>query len=387
MPCSVASRTRAPWPDDVPVTASLTVADRLSRVRARMEALQIDALLVTTPSNRRWVSGFTGTAGVVLVTADRALLATDARYYEQVSTQAPDCTLLRANGALAEWLPELMAGLGGKRVGFEPADMTVATYEDWTQAIAALPAGDRPHLVPAPRAIEALRAIKEPTELDALTRAVLLGDAACEHARSVATPGMTEQALAWAVQSYAMEHGADDLSFPTIIAGGPWGALPHAYPRDVALVAGQGVVMDLGVRVQGYCSDLTRTVYLAAPGGGAPDVQFRTIYDIVLTAQEMAEERIEVGMTGAQAHQIAATVIAEAGYGEQFGHGLGHGVGLDIHESPRLGPRSTDVIEDGQVVTVEPGIYIPGWGGVRIEDQCVVEGGRLRRLSTASKLT
>ncbi len=375
------------------MTAPGATADRLQRVRARFEALRIDALLVTTPSNRRWVSGFTGTAGVVLVAADRAVLATDARYYEQVATQAPACTLLRANGPLAQWLPELVAGLGGRRVGFEPADMTVATYEEWTQAIAALPADDRPQLVPVPRAIEALRAIKEAVELDALTRAVLLGDAACEHARSVAQcsvaaqTGLTERALAWAVQSYAMEHGADDLSFPTIIAGGPWGALPHAYPRDVALAAGQGVVMDLGVRVDGYCSDLTRTIYLARPGGGAPDVQFRTIYDIVLTAQEMAEERIEAGMTGEQAHQIAATVIAEAGYGEQFGHGLGHGVGLDIHESPRLGPRSTDVIEEGQVVTVEPGIYIPGWGGVRIEDQCVVEGGRLRRLSTASKLT
>jgi Xaa-Pro aminopeptidase len=351
-------------------------------VRTRFEALRIDALLVTTPSNRRWVSGFTGTAGVVLVGADRTLLATDARYYEQVGTQASSCTLLPANGPLAQWLPELLAGLGGKRVGFEPANLTVAAYEEWTQAIAALPADDRPLLVPALRAIEALRAIKEPAELDALTRAVLLGDAACEHGRSVATPGLTEHALAWSIQAYAMEHGADDLSFPTIIASGPWGALPHAYPRDVALMAGQGVVMDLGVRVDGYCSDLTRTICL-----GAPDVQFRTIYDIVLTAQEMAEERIEVGMTGEQAHLIAATVIAEAGYGEQFGHGLGHGVGLDIHEAPRLGPRSTDVIEDGQVVTVEPGIYIPGWGGVRIEDQCVVEGGRLRRLSTASKLT
>jgi Xaa-Pro aminopeptidase len=146
-------------------------------------------------------------------------------------------------------------------------------------------------------------------------------------------------------------------------------------------VANEGVVMDLGTKVEGYCSDLTRTIFL-----GTPDDKFKRIYDVVLTAQLMAEERIEAGMTGQQAHEIAATVIHEAGYGEYFGHGLGHGVGLDIHEAPRLGPRSQDVIAEGQVVTVEPGIYIPGWGGVRIEDQCVVEGGRLRRLSTASKL-
>jgi Xaa-Pro aminopeptidase len=341
----------------------------------------LDALLVTAPSNRRWVSGFTGTAGVVLVTDDRAVVATDSRYYEQVGVQATACTLLRANGAMAEWVPELLSGLGGKRVGFEPADMTVARYEEWTQAVAALPESSRPALIAAPQAIEALRIVKDADELDALTRAVLLGDAACEHAASIAAPGLTEKQLAWEIHRHAIEHGADDLSFETIIAGGPWGALPHARPRDVALEADQGVVMDLGTKVDGYCSDLTRTIFL-----GTPDAQFKKVYDVVLTAQLMAEERIEAGMTGQQAHEIAATVIREAGYGEYFGHGLGHGVGLDIHEAPRLGPRSQDVLADGHVVTVEPGIYIPGWGGVRIEDQCVMEGGRLRRLSTASKL-
>lgn len=354
---------------------------RLDRLRARLEELGVDALLVTTPSNRRWVSGFSGTAGTLLVDRDHSRIATDARYYEQVATQAQAFELLRANGPMSEWAPQLLDGLGGKRVGYEPAGMTVATHEEWTQALAALPDVARPQLVPTPRAIEALRAVKEPDEVEALTRAVLLGDAAFEHAASVAKPGMTERELAWEVQRYALEHGAESLSFPTIIAGGPWGALPHAYPRDVRLAEGQGVVMDLGVIVDGYCSDLTRTIVL-----GEPDRQFKRIYDIVLTAQEMAEERIEAGMTGEQAHQIAATVIAESGYGEAFGHGLGHGVGLDIHEAPRLGPRSTDVLADGQVVTVEPGIYLAGWGGVRIEDQCVMEGGRLRRLSTAPKL-
>lgn len=360
---------------------AVSTATRLDRLRARLEELGIDALLITTPSNRRWVSGFTGTAGTLLVSAEHALLATDARYYEQVGTQAQAFTLLEANAAMSDWGPGLLQGLGGKRVGFEPQGMSYALYEEWTRTIAELPDGARPALVPAPNAIEALRAVKEPDEIDALTRAVLLGDAAFTHAAAAARAGMTEREVAWEVQRYAMEHGADDLSFPTIIASGPWGALPHAYPRDVPLEEGQGLVMDLGVIVDGYCSDLTRTIAI-----GAPDDQFKRIYDIVLTAQEMAEERIEAGMTGEQAHQIAVTVITEAGYGEYFGHGLGHGVGLDIHEAPRLGPRSQDTLVDGQVVTVEPGIYIPGWGGVRIEDQCVIEGGRLRRLSTAAKL-
>jgi Xaa-Pro aminopeptidase len=369
------------------VTATtVTAASRLERTRARIEDLGLDALLVSAPSNRRWVSGFTGTAGVVLVTRDRAVVATDSRYYEQVGVQAAACALLRANGAMAEWLPELFAGLGDKRIGFEPADITIARYEEWTQAVAALPEPSRPVLVPAPQAIEALRMVKDAQELDALTRAVLLGDGACEYAASIAAPGMTEKQLAWEIHRHAIEHGADDLSFETIIAGGPWGALPHARPRDVALEADQGVVMDLGTKVDGYCSDLTRTIFLGSPDEPKAFERFKRVYDIVLTAQLMAEERIEAGMTGQQAHEIAATVIREAGYGEHFGHGLGHGVGLDIHEAPRLGPRSEDVLADGQVVTVEPGIYIPGWGGVRIEDQCVIEGGRLRRLSTASKL-
>ncbi|MEZ4554559.1 MAG: M24 family metallopeptidase [Dehalococcoidia bacterium] len=359
----------------------MPAATRIDRLRAHLDELGVDALLITTPSNRRWISGFTGTAGTLLVSREHARFATDARYFEQVAAQAAAFTLVPANGPMTEWAPALLEHLGGKRVGFEPAGLTYASFEEWKDTLASLPDADRPAFVPAPRAIEALRAIKEPDEVDLLTRAVLLGDAAFTHAASTARAGMSERELAWEVQRFAMEHGADDLSFPTIIAGGAWGALPHAYPRVTALEPGTGVVMDLGVVVEGYCSDLTRTIVL-----GEPDARFREIYDIVLTAQEMAEERIEAGMTGEQAHQIAARVIAEAGYGEYFGHGLGHGVGLDIHEAPRLGPRSADVLADGQVVTVEPGIYIPGWGGVRIEDQCVMEGGRLRRLSTAAKL-
>lgn len=355
---------------------------RLDRLNARLDELGVDALLVTTPSNRRWLSGFTGTTAVLVAGADRAMIATDSRYWEQVGTQCAGWTLVHGRQRdLDSMAPELFAGLGGGRLGFEAAHMTVAALDQWHAAIERLPTNDRPTLVPAPDAIEALRMVKEPDEVEALTRAVHLGDAAFAHAASVASPGMTERQLAWEVQRYAMEHGADALSFDTIIAGGDWSALPHAYPRDVPLEAETGVVMDLGVMVDGYCSDLTRTIFL-----GEPDDQFRRIYDIVLTAQEMAEERIEAGMTGREAHQIALEVITATGHGEHFGHGLGHGVGLDIHEAPRLAPDSDEVLADGHMVTVEPGIYLPGWGGVRIEDQCVMEDGRLRPLTTASKL-
>jgi Xaa-Pro aminopeptidase len=354
---------------------------RLHQVRARLEQLQIDALLLTTPSNRRWVSGFTGSAGVLLISRDSARFATDSRYWEQVGRQCPEFELVQITGATTRVAADLLQETAGMTIGYEPAHLTMAAYEQWTAAIAALPESASPRLVPAPNAIEPLRMVKDADELDALTRAVKLGDEGMVHAISVIEPGMTERQLAWEIQRYVMEHGADDLSFSTIIAGGDWGAAPHAYPRDIPLAAGSGVVIDMGVIVDGYCSDLTRTLCL-----GEPDDQFKRVYDTVLTAQTMAEERVEAGMTGAEAHAIAATVIAEAGYGEYFGHGLGHGVGLDIHEAPRLAPTSEAILEDGQVFTVEPGIYIPGWGGVRIEDQCVMESGRARPLSTAPKL-
>ena len=354
---------------------------RLNQLRARLERLSIDALLVTTPSNRRWLSGFTGSAGVLLISRDTARFATDSRYWEQVGLQAPEFELVQVTGATTGVAPDLLEDCAGLTIGYEPANMTMAAYQQWTAAITELPEAARPRLVPAAEAVEPLRLIKDADELDALTRAVKLGDEGMAHAVSVVQPGMTEKQLAWEIQRYVMEHGADDLSFSTIVAGGDWGSSPHAYPRDVPLAAGAGIVIDMGVIIDGYCSDLTRTIFL-----GEPDDQFKRVYDTALTAQTMAEERVEAGMTGAEAHAIAATVISEAGYSEHFGHGLGHGVGLDVHEAPRLAPGSEAVLGDGQIFTVEPGIYIPGWGGVRIEDQCVMESGRARPLSAAPKL-
>lgn len=359
----------------------MSSAARIDRLRARFDELGVDALLVTTPSNRRWVAGFTGSAGVALVTREGARFATDSRYWEQVGRECPDYELVRVAGATTDATPAILEGMGELRLGFEPSGMTVADHDLWQQSIADLDGASRPELVAAPRAIEDLRMVKEPDELDALTRAVLLGDEACRYAMELIEPGMTEQDIAWAIQSYAMTHGADDLSFGTIVAGGAHGALPHWRASEAPLEAGTGVVIDMGVIVDGYCSDLTRTVFL-----GEPDDEFRRIYSIVLEAQVTAEEQIEAGMPGREGHRIAADVIAAAGHAEHFGHGLGHGVGLDIHEDPRLAPTSDQILEDGQVVTVEPGIYIPGWGGVRIEDQCVIEDGRLRPISTAPKL-
>ena len=355
---------------------------RLARLRERLDALEVDALLVTAPPNRRWLSGFTGSAGVLLVSSEAARIATDGRYHEQARLQAPAFELVAAPlRRIDSFAADLLAGLGGKAVAIEAAHLTVAEHTEWTEAIESLPPSDRPRLTPLRDAIEPLRAIKDAGELEAIARAVRLGDEAFVHAAAQLRPGVSERELAWEVQRHALQHGAERLSFETIVAAGPHGSMAHARPRDIAVEAGQGVVMDLGVVVDGYCSDLTRTVF-----AGEPDARFARVYDAVLTAQTMAVERIEAGMSGAEAHAIAATVLSEFGYGEAFTHGLGHGVGLEVHEAPRLAADSDDVLADGHVVTVEPGAYFPGWGGVRIEDQCVIEDGRLRVLSRAPKL-
>lgn len=354
---------------------------RIARLRAALAERELDAALISSPHSRRYLSGFTGSAGYLLVTADDAIIATDFRYYEQSAHQAPDYRLHKVAGGFDAWVPGLFAGLGGRKVAFEAADMTVSVHAAFKKAIASLPESDRPELVPTSDLVERLRMYKEPAEVEALQRAVDLGDAAFVHVAERVEPGWTEKQVAWEIEKYIREHGGDGLSFDTIVAGGPWGAQPHAYPRDRKLEAGEGVVIDMGCNVGGYMSDLTRTIFL-----GKPDDQFKKIYDIVLTAQLAAEEMVKPGMTGEECHMIAHTVIEVAGYGETFGHGLGHGIGLQVHEAPRVGRTSKDVLEDSMVFTIEPGIYITGWGGVRIEDMVVLEGGKARVMSKSPKL-
>jgi len=354
---------------------------RVARLRGKLDEKGFDALLVSHPQNRRYLSGFTGSAGYLLVTGEEAVIATDFRYFEQAAQQASGFRLYPITASPAgTWLPGLLAGLGGKKVGIEAEHLPYAAYKRFAKTVADLPQAEQPRLVATTGLAEGLRAIKEPGELAAIQAAVDLGDAAFAHLSERLEPGWTERAAAWEIERYVREHGGEAVSFETIVAGGAWGAMPHASPRDRPLQAGEAVVIDLGVRREGYCSDLTRTLFL-----GEPDDQFRRVYDIVLGAQLAAVELIAAGMTGEQAHLLAHRVIAEAGYGEEFGHGLGHGVGLEVHEAPRLGRGSSDVLADGMVMTIEPGIYVKGWGGVRIEDMAVMENGRLRVLTRAPK--
>jgi Xaa-Pro aminopeptidase len=352
-----------------------------------LDTHNLDALFVSSPENaspvnRRYLSGFTGTSGYLLVTKDDAIIATDFRYYEQAEQQAKAFRLHKSVGAMDKWLGPMFEGLGGKRVAFESQHVSYSLYRAVRKVIQDLPEAERPKLVATTNLVEGLRVIKDAEEIAALQAAITLGDEAFAHVAQRIEPGWTEKQVAWEIEKYIREHDGEGLSFDTLVGAGERGSMPHCFPTDRKLKKGEGVVIDMGVKLNGYMSDLTRTIFL-----GKPDDEFKRIYDTVLAAQLTAYELVEEGMTGEQAHNLAAGVIGEAGHGEHFGHGLGHGVGLQIHEAPRLGPTSKDKLTDGMVFTIEPGIYLTGWGGVRIEDVVVLENGKARLMSHAPKLT
>jgi len=347
---------------------------RLTKLREALTTEGFDAILITQPGNRRYLSGFTGSAGVLLISQDQAILATDFRYYEQVEKQAPDFRLAKITDEFKMLLPELVHQVGAKRVGFESAHLTVDQHQEWQEVAECF------ELVPTKELVEGIRAIKDENELSKIRKAIALADEALAHIAGFIEPGMTEKEVAWELEVFMRTHGAEKVAFDLIVASGPNGAMPHATVSERVIRAGEPIVIDLGAMVDGYNSDLTRTIC-----SGRPDDRLKGIYDIVLEAQCTAEQSIRPGMTGKQADGIARQVIEEAGYGENFGHGLGHGVGLAVHEKPGVGRLSEDVLEPGMVFTVEPGIYLPGWGGVRIEDIVVMREDGVEVLTQASK--
>lgn len=349
---------------------------RLKKLRSKLADKELDAILITSPANRRYLSGFTGSAGALIVSPDRAVLATDFRYYEQVAKQAPQFELAKIEGQFTALLPDLIGEMSVRWLGFESDDVTVALHERLADALP-----ECVEFVATSGLVEELRAVKDEDELAALRRAIALGDAAYAHIADFMQPGMTERQVAWELESFMRTHGAEKLSFETIVAAGPNGAMPHAHPTDRPIRSGEPVVMDFGAVVDGYCSDMTRTVALGQAGE-----RYHEVYEIVLQAQQSALQGIRPGMTGQEADAIARQVIRDAGYGDAFGHGLGHGVGLVVHEKPRVGKLSDkDVLQPGMVFSVEPGIYLPGEFGVRIEDLVVLCHDGPQALSLAVK--
>jgi len=347
---------------------------RLTKLREALTTEGLDAILIAQPENRRYLSGFTGSAGVLLISQDQAILATDFRYYEQVEKQAPDFRLAKITDKFKTLLPELVHQVGAKRVGFESAHLTVDQYKEWEEVAEGF------ELVPTKELVEGIRAVKDENEQSKIRKSIALADEAFVHIVGVIEPGMTEKEVAWELEVFMRTHGAEKMAFDLIVGSGPNGAMPHATVSERVIRAGEPIVIDMGAMIDGYNSDLTRTIC-----AGRPDDKFKEIYNIVLEAQCTAEQSIRPGMTGKQADGIARQVIEEAGYGEHYGHGLGHGVGLAVHEKPGVGRLSEDVLEPGMVFTVEPGIYLPGWGGVRIEDIVVMREDGVQVLTQASK--
>ena len=351
---------------------------RLSKTRSAMAELGIDALLVSSDHNRRYLSNFTGSAGYLVITVEEALLITDFRYVEQAGNQSPDFRVIRMSGS-NDWLAPLLVEWQVKRLGFEGQHVTYAFHKR-LQDLIRQSTELQTELVPVSDIIEDLRSIKDDMELSKLTRAIEIADSAFAEVSKQIRVGQTELDIAWQLEKAMRELGAESISFDTIVAFGPNAALPHHRPSDDVIVEGQPLIIDMGARYQGYCSDLSRTICL-----GQPDDRFRKIYDTVLGAQLTAIATVEVGMTGGEADNLARTVIEQCGYGENFGHSLGHGVGLEVHERPGVGPNSSGELTNGMIFTIEPGIYVSGWGGVRIEDVVMLVGGKSKLISDAPK--
>lgn len=345
--------------------AAANMAARSERLIAAVDSAGADLMLVSDLTNVRYLTGFTGSNALVLIGPELRLFVTDSRYTEQALVEVESSYEQRT--AAASMLAEVFGrvGAGSHRVAFEDT-MSVAEHARLQESV---PEGVE--LVPASGLVERLRQVKDVGEIELIAHAAQIADDALSALLSRGLEGRTERALALELEHDMRLRGAECPSFDTIVASGAHGALPHANPREVAIERGQLVTFDWGARYQGYCSDCTRTVAV-----GEPSAVAREAYEMVLGAQIKGVEAVRVGASGRDLDALVRDVIDAAGHAEHFGHGLGHGVGLEIHEAPNLSRRSTDTLAIGEVVTVEPGVYVPGEFGLRIEDQLVLGDGQ-----------
>jgi Xaa-Pro aminopeptidase len=338
--------------------------DRLSRLRERLPEAELDGLVVSSPHNVFYLSGFRGSSGAALVTETRALLFSDFRYRLQAREQAPDFEFIEVPRRLLVGVGEAARADGLQRLGYDPAHLTCFLRDQLAEG------AENPDLVPASDLVEDLRAAKSRAEIDRMAVAAALADAALDHMTSFLQPGATERDIALEGEFFMRRRGAEAIAFDLIVASGPRSALPHAETTDRALQPGDLVVIDMGARVDGYCSDMTRTYAVRTASEEA-----RALYRIVYEAQRAAAAEVRAGARCGELDGRARAIIEEAGHGDHFGHGLGHGVGVEVHEAPRLAKDERTALAPGNVVTVEPGIYIEGMGGVRLEDMLVVTPG------------
>jgi len=358
------------------------IEKRLHRFRHLLTQADIDTMLVLVGENRRYLSGFTAedtqfdeSAGALFITESEGILATDSRYELQAKAEAPIYRIHCYRDGLEKALSDILTGLQTRRLGFEGRRLSVELHRKFTEQTAVL----SPSVVwkSTDELIESLRIRKEDSEIEAIRTALHLAENVFRDVVAGIQPGVTEQDVAWRMEKGMREAGAESISFPTIVASGPNSALPHAVPGSRRLQQGEPILFDWGAKMKGYCSDISRTFCI-----GEPDRTFRKVFQTVQDAQQMAIEAIRPGASTKHVDAIARRHIEENGFAGKFGHGLGHGTGLAIHEYPRLSPLYDKPLEPGMVTTIEPGIYIPEWGGVRLENMVVVRDDGAEVLNT-----
>ena len=348
------------------------IKQRINMFRALLASVDIDTLMVSTAENRRYLSGFTGedtqcdeSAGSLFISADHLVLATDPRFEIQAKSESRNYDIHCYREGLAKSLPVILGQLGTQRLGFESARITHKVLADLGEALTSQKMNIQ--MIPTENLVEQLREIKDEQEIQQTQSALRLAEEAFLKILGIIKPGMTEKEMAWLLEKEMREAGAEDVSFPCIVASGPNSALPHAIPGDRVWQGGEPLLFDWGARLHGYCSDISRTLVY-----GRRDLTFQKVYQTVVDAQKMAMDAIRDGVSSVAVDRVARSHIEKQGYAGKFGHGLGHGTGLAVHESPRLNPLKDSILKSGMIVTVEPGIYLADWGGVRIENQVVV---------------
>lgn len=350
------------------------MTERVNRLRGLLASKGVDAFLITRPENRLYLTGFTGTSGAVVVTRNEILLITDFRYDEQAKAEAPLCRVVMAAGPLVEALSGLNGDLSLNSLGCEG---DFITHLQFCELRDKLPGSA---VVPLSGLVEELRAVKDHVEINKISDAVRLSDQAFRHILQFIRVGVSEMDLALEIEFFIRKNGSEGMAFQQITASGYRSAMPHGTASTKLLAEGDLLTMDFGAMLSGYCSDITRTVAV-----GRADRKMEEIYSIVLEAQMAGIAAIRQGIPASEVDRASREVIGSYGYGENFGHSTGHGLGLQIHENPRLSSRDGTELKKGMVVTVEPGIYLPGWGGVRIEDTVVVEENGCRVLTSSEK--
>ncbi|OFI07584.1 aminopeptidase YpdF [Clostridium acetireducens DSM 10703] len=334
--------------------------NRIYKLRKLMSEKGIDGVLLQGDPNRNYLSGFTGDESFSVITNERAIFITDSRFTEQARQQAKDYEIVQYSGKFEDFLGDLTKNLNISKIGFEENIITYDNYIKYKNKLNC-------ELVPMDGMVEKIRIVKDEEEINCIKKAAAIADKAFEHMLGYIKAGMTERQVGLELEFYMKKLGARDLSFPTIVASGVRSCLPHGQATDKVLKEGEFLTLDFGCIYNDYCSDMTRTIVI-----GEPSDKMKEIYNVVLEAEMKALKGFKPGVTGKSVDKIARDYIAEKGYGKYFGHGLGHGVGREIHENPRVSPMGDTILEKGMVVTDEPGIYIPDFGGVRIEDLILI---------------